>query len=448
MIKINREFFFIITLTLILIIVGGPYFASGADKQFFSDVNQDDWFFPQVTKLVELGAIDGYPDLTFRPDKLLTKAEFIKILISSLVNEEIEQTSKHWASGYLDTALQSKIVEKKDLKNPDLPISREDMSRLIFNTLSYLGEPSTKQIHEFIPFIRDFDKIPPTYQDYVLTSYAEGIISGYPDGSFKGSRELTRAEASTVILNVLNKDDRQIPYQPIPVLMYHHLLTEKEIEIHGWKGNESVVSVENFNEQMKYLYDNGYNTASLTELYLYLSKDISLPEKTVIITFDDGYLSNAVYAYPIMNQYRFKGSIFLIGNISIRQQDRFTPTGLQYINFQDIDLYKDVFEFGSHSFNLHLQKNGLPAVHGESRLTIKEDFKMMDNVMKTEFIAYPFGAYNDTILEVMKGLDYKTGFTTNPGYVNPKTESYKIPRFGIKQSTPLEDFIKILTVSD
>ena len=272
MIKINRKFFFIITLTLILIIVGGPYFASGADKQFFSDVNQDDWFFSQVTKLVELGAIDGYPDLTFRPDKLLTKAEFIKILISSLVNEEIEQTSKHWASGYLDTALQSKIVEKKDLKNPDLPISREDMSRLIFNTLSYLGEPSTKQIHEFIPFIKDFDQIPPAYQDYVLTLYAEGILSGYPDGSFRGFKELTIAEASSVILNVLNKVNKQIPYQPIPVLMYHHLLTEEEIETHGWSGNESVVSVENFNEQMKYLYDNGYNTASLTELYLYLSR--------------------------------------------------------------------------------------------------------------------------------------------------------------------------------
>lgn len=440
-----KKIFFIITLIL-TIIAGGSFFCFGADQQLFSDVRQDDWFFPQVTKLVALGAVDGYPDLTFRPNRLLTKSEFIKILVASIVDEEIEQTSSHWVSGYLDVALRNNIIEEKDVKNLDFTISRMEMSKVISNTLNYLKESETKQIHEFIPFIRDFDKIPAAYQNHVLTSYAAGIISGYPDGSFNGTRGLTRAEATAVILNLLNKDDRQIPYQPIPVLMYHHLLTEKEIESYGWSGNESVVSVENFNEQMKYLHDNGYYTASLAELHLYLSKGIPLPKKTVVITFDDGYLSNVVYGYPIMSRYRFKGSIFLMGNISIRQEDIFSPTGLQHINFEDIDSYSDVFEFCSHTFNLHLKKNGSPAVHQESKHAIIKDFKSMDKIMKTEFIAYPYGAYNDTLLGVMKSFGYKMGFTTSAGYVNPKIDSYKIPRFGIKQSTTLEDFIKIVTV--
>lgn len=56
MIKKSRESLFIIILSLLIIVVGSA-FSSGADKQLFSDVNQNDWFFPQITRLVELGAI-------------------------------------------------------------------------------------------------------------------------------------------------------------------------------------------------------------------------------------------------------------------------------------------------------------------------------------------------------------------------------------------------------
>ena len=84
--------------------------------------------------------------------------------------------------------------------------------------------------------------------------------------------------------------------EKIPVLMYHHLLMQEDITKYNWSDNSSVLSVQAFEEQMDYLYENGFYTATLDELQAFMDGNITLPEKTVVITFDDSYLSNALYA--------------------------------------------------------------------------------------------------------------------------------------------------------
>lgn len=180
----------------------------------FKDVKVSDWFVDTVSKLVGKGGIDGYPDGTFRPNNTITRAEFTKILVSSLGYENVPKTGTHWASGYISKAEEIKLIGKGELKNIDKPITRNEMAKMTANSLDFLGESHVSDRDLFRSQIKDFDKIPKEYQDYVLKSYSKGIITGYPDGTFKGNQGLTRAEASTVIIKVIEKDERKVPTKP------------------------------------------------------------------------------------------------------------------------------------------------------------------------------------------------------------------------------------------
>lgn len=87
----------------------------------------------------------------------------------------------------------------------------------------------------------------------------------------------------------------------IPVLMYHHV-----------RPNAGMIACtpENFENQLIWLKKNGYRSLSLDEFAQHLSgKDVG---KAVLITFDDGYLNNWVYAFPLLKKYGFKATIFLV----------------------------------------------------------------------------------------------------------------------------------------
>ena len=93
----------------------------------------------------------------------------------------------------------------------------------------------------------------------------------------------------------------------IPVLMFHSVAN------HGKHRPWSFLSmpVQTFELCIKHLYLNGFKTITLNQLYEYMNGNIDLPNKSIILTFDDGFLDNWVYAYPILKKYGMKGTIFV-----------------------------------------------------------------------------------------------------------------------------------------
>lgn len=200
----------IIILLIIILIASSVSYAGGTNT--LHDIKSTDWFNKDVTMLINLGGISGYPDGTFKPNSEMTKAEFVKTLISSLGYNNIVKTGTHWASGYMDKAEKLHIINKELFKDIDKPISRFDMARIISNTLTYKKETSPTNLSDYQSLIKDLHQIKDSsLMDCVLESYVKGIVSGYPDGSFSGDKTLTRAEASSVIVRILNKELRQVP---------------------------------------------------------------------------------------------------------------------------------------------------------------------------------------------------------------------------------------------
>ena len=106
-----------------------------------------------------------------------------------------------------------------------------------------------------------------------------------------------------------NKQNKRADVK-IPVLLYHNFV--KTVPDSDPDNFNYINTPESFEENIKTFLENGYTIISMKELALADSGKIELPDKPMIITFDDGYYSNYEYIYPILKQYQVKASIFIV----------------------------------------------------------------------------------------------------------------------------------------
>ncbi len=260
---------------------------------------------------------------------------------------------------------------------------------------------------------------------------------------------ISRLEEEIVKLKKENRRISKVAEQgigeKIPVLMYHHLYNGN-LKESPFKNNSAVISVDMFKEQMKYLHDNGFYTATLEELERFLNKEIPLPKKTVVITFDDGYYSNIEYAYPILKKYGFKATIFVVGNKAKNaSKDHNLKTGtLRGLSYEDMNKTSDVFDFQSHTYDKHHRIDNRAALLTLTKEEMLEDFTSIKEELNTRYFAYPFGAYNGTVIEALKETGHALAFTIKSGYVTVNSPKYELPRFTISPLTSLEKFKNIV----
>lgn len=93
----------------------------------------------------------------------------------------------------------------------------------------------------------------------------------------------------------------------VPVIMYHSI----GIPNKSWRFNHLTCPYTLFENQLKWLKKRGFKTISLKELYNHMSKNSKLPKNPIVLTFDDGYLDNWVFAYPLLKKYGQKGTIYV-----------------------------------------------------------------------------------------------------------------------------------------
>lgn len=161
------------------------------------------WAEANISKLVATGAVSGYPDGTFKPDNTISRAEFATILVKAFKLEAkdgkiFEDTANHWAKGYIATANANNIVSGYSDTNfgPDDIITREQMAVMIVKAAKLANAAEGKTF-------TDATQISDWAKEAIGIASSEGIISGYPDNTFKPKANATRAEAVTVIVKAL-----------------------------------------------------------------------------------------------------------------------------------------------------------------------------------------------------------------------------------------------------
>jgi hypothetical protein len=164
---------------------------------------QGHWAEKTIEELVASGAVSGYPDGTFQPNKTITRAEFSTILVKAFnletkTGKVFNDTAGHWAKDNIATAQAHGIVSgySDTTFGPNDNITREQMAVMIVKAAK-LSESATGKT------FADSSQISTWAQKAVATASENQIINGYPDNTFKPKASATRAEAATVIVKAL-----------------------------------------------------------------------------------------------------------------------------------------------------------------------------------------------------------------------------------------------------
>ena len=216
----------------------------------------------------------------------------------------------------------------------------------------------------------------------------------------------------------------------IAVLCYHNIGTSEEKDRFpdekAW-----VITVENFKEHLDYLKENNYKTLTMDEFYRWKCGEIDLPYKSVLITFDDGFLSNYEYAFPLLKEYNMNATVFVVGSFIENSSENSWNGNLKTYMSKDILLNLEEefpnIEVFSHSYNLHYQG----AINQQENVLL-DDIKKFDNFYKkTDVFCYPFGQYNISIETALESSGYKMAFKYGPNKLDYKKASKKDNNFEI-----------------
>jgi hypothetical protein len=187
----------IIIISIVLIL-----FVSGIGYSFaFVDINSDDWFYEDVSRLNDWGIIDGFIDGTFKPDDTVNVDQFIKLIITSL-GYNLENGETYWASPFILEANKLNIVEIDTFDDYRRPITRGEMAKIIVKALN---KNYSNEIFEYSFYMNDYFL---NENEDVLKAYYLGIITGYPNGSFYSDKLATRVEASVMLIRMLIENRR------------------------------------------------------------------------------------------------------------------------------------------------------------------------------------------------------------------------------------------------
>lgn len=209
----------------------------------------------------------------------------------------------------------------------------------------------------------------------------------------------------------------------IPILMYH------SINPHIQKEDRLAITPEMFRKQMRFLRDRHYNVITLGEAADIIRDKKKAPRRTVAITFDDGYKDNYTYAFPVLKEYNFPATMFIIVNEVGREQgDRVSWDDLKAMQASGL------VSIGSHTLN-HPYLVDLSS-QDEVTKEVRDSKKILEEKLgrKADAFCYPAGRFNEKIRQVVIDSGYKFAVATNPGKKVPDDDIFAIKRLRISQN--------------
>ncbi|HHX14464.1 MAG TPA: S-layer homology domain-containing protein [Clostridiales bacterium] len=214
----------LVSVLAIIVVIGGsvadlPFKAVAAPSlkvRIFSDIAPGHWAEKYIRELKNSDRVSGYPDGSFRPDGVVSYGEFLRMTLAGHSRSKAEK-DRHWASPYYEAGLRS-CFTRVDIPYSALgqPIPRRLMALVVSGCLG-----SDKKVSDYGDYARITAQIsdvnPATPYEYeIVKAYAAGILSGYPDGTFRPDAYLNRAEAAAVVSRLAGRmENKKLPAEEV-----------------------------------------------------------------------------------------------------------------------------------------------------------------------------------------------------------------------------------------
>jgi peptidoglycan/xylan/chitin deacetylase (PgdA/CDA1 family) len=271
-----------------------------------------------------------------------------------------------------------------------------------------------------------------------VCSYARGICAEKGNGAY-GIRDENKSE---------NEESRVVK---LPVLMYHSTAKKALGEYNLYPSR--------FEEDLKYLRGGGYTAVNVNDLVNYKKGLFKMPAKPIMITLDDGYLTNYYYAYPLLKKYGMKGIMSVVGSFIEENYRAGSKNTDAYVDYEQIREMSEsgVIEIQNHTHGLHKNGGGIRGaskMRGESRENYKKrlsnDLMRLNAALEKKSgitcsaVAFPFGLYSRDTAEILGELGFEASFTCARGIneLSRNSSLHLLKRINRSGGIPTETFFR------
>jgi peptidoglycan/xylan/chitin deacetylase (PgdA/CDA1 family) len=232
---------------------------------------------------------------------------------------------------------------------------------------------------------------------------------------------------------------KEYSYQTVPILVYHQFSNDHSDKL--------TVKVDSFYEQMLYLKENGFKVIGLDQLLDFMEFKTPLPEKAIVITIDDGWLSTYEIAYPILKKFGFSATLFVytdfIGTdqaMNWSQLKEMTENGFDVQShthsYQSLTMIRENESFKNY-FDFLVQEIE------ESKISIDRHLNL-----DCRYLAYPYGETNPLVISLVKKLGYRAAFTINRGSTPFFENPFNVGRSIVYGDFDMIEFIKKISYEE
>ncbi len=239
----------------------------------------------------------------------------------------------------------------------------------------------------------------------------------------------------------------------VPVLMYHSVCD------HPTARSVYILSPAAFREDLRYLSVHGYQTVFLRDLLAFAGGTGTLPEKPVVLTFDDGFYNNLTNVLPLLKEADAKAELNIVGRYADNAgKEQYRSPDYSYLTWEEIRTLQGSgrFEIGSHTYDMHAlsPRNGCAREKGESdeayENALKADAAAMREAMLREqtdatlIFAYPYGAKSRNTQTILEQAGF-TVFLTCDERLNVLSKNSPLPplcRINRTAALTTEEFMK------
>jgi peptidoglycan/xylan/chitin deacetylase (PgdA/CDA1 family) len=217
----------------------------------------------------------------------------------------------------------------------------------------------------------------------------------------------------------------------VPILMYHYIRNPPDYAADriGWGLS---TSPDDFRTQMNYLAEHGYHPVTLTALRAYLRDGETLPDRPVVLTFDDGYADLYTEAFPVLKKHHFKAVAYIVSGFVGRAGTNVMPDQVR-----EMDAYG--IEIGAHTVNhVDLTKSG--GTLGYEVRGSKAALEALVGHPVLDF-CYPSGRYNATVIQAVRDAGFESATTTQSGATHTFDDRFTWSRVRVSGSESLADFV-------
>ena len=216
----------------------------------------------------------------------------------------------------------------------------------------------------------------------------------------------------------------------LPICMFHYVYDENDppADLHQRFGN--YISAQALEEELNWLNDEGYYYPTWKEVREYIDGKLILPDKSIVLCFDDGSKSFLENGIPVLEKCRVPATCFMI--TSHNGEKKIAQYQSDYVTYE------------SHTDNMH--RPGGNIGHGGIFTAIsREDGmadlkKSIDICGSGEALAYPYGDYNDSSVSMVKDSGFLCAMTTQPGKAHPGDDPMLLPRVRMSLGQTLAQF--------